>query len=408
MNHVYRKQRKHASIILLAALGISALGDWVYLIALNLMVLDKTGSPLAVTFLYIARPIAVIATNLWAGSIIDRINQRNMMIGLDFIRGLLVLLIPLTNNLTIVYGLVLIIYMASAMSEPTALSYITNLIPSEKRKHFNGWRSLLDSGGFVLGPAIAGALLVVGGYKISIILNGVSFLIAALLIFYLPKPNKERDSLEKPSYEMFKRDWKDVWSFSRNHRFMMLTYFLVGVIMVFVAAIDSLEAAFSTNIIMLSEIKYGLLVSIAGAGYVMGSLVLIAISHFISFRMMIGLGAIFVGAGYVVYSFSSVMGQAATGFFILSFFMAWMQTGFNTFVQHSIPPDRIGRVSSIYGWLEALLTIMATIVIGFTAEFLTLQGSVIVASVILAGLSTILFSLSVLQDKRRRVSLLYH
>lgn len=63
-------------ILLLFGIGISNVGQWIYLIALNLIVLDQTGSPLAVSILYILKPMAAIFTNGWAGSLIDRINQR--------------------------------------------------------------------------------------------------------------------------------------------------------------------------------------------------------------------------------------------------------------------------------------------------------------------------------------------
>ena len=62
-----------------------------YLIALNLIVLDFTGSPFAVSLLYILIPVTTLFTNFWAGSFIDRLNKRNLMISLDLIRAILIL-----------------------------------------------------------------------------------------------------------------------------------------------------------------------------------------------------------------------------------------------------------------------------------------------------------------------------
>ena len=64
--------------ILLCGVGISNFGSWVYFIALNLIVLDMTDSALAVAGLYIVKPMAAIFTNVWAGSVVDRINKRNL------------------------------------------------------------------------------------------------------------------------------------------------------------------------------------------------------------------------------------------------------------------------------------------------------------------------------------------
>ncbi len=44
--------------LLLFGIGTSNIGDWIYLIALNVMMLDITNSPLAVSGLYMIKPLA--------------------------------------------------------------------------------------------------------------------------------------------------------------------------------------------------------------------------------------------------------------------------------------------------------------------------------------------------------------
>lgn len=62
-------------IILLSSIGISSIGDWIYFIALNLIVLNLTESALAVSGLYIVRALSTLFTNFWSGSLIDRFNK---------------------------------------------------------------------------------------------------------------------------------------------------------------------------------------------------------------------------------------------------------------------------------------------------------------------------------------------
>lgn len=50
-------------LLLLAGIGISNIGAWVYLISLNLMIFAETGSALAMAILYILAPVAAICTN---------------------------------------------------------------------------------------------------------------------------------------------------------------------------------------------------------------------------------------------------------------------------------------------------------------------------------------------------------
>ncbi|MBA2870577.1 putative membrane protein [Anoxybacillus calidus] len=106
-------RRKHPSLLLISV-GISNLGDWIYFIALNLMVLNMTNSPTAVAGLYILKPIADILTTFWAGSVIDRLNKRRIMIILDLLRALLVGMIPFVQSIWSIYAFVLMIHMASS------------------------------------------------------------------------------------------------------------------------------------------------------------------------------------------------------------------------------------------------------------------------------------------------------
>lgn len=65
-------------IYLLTSFFIANIGEWVYFIALNLIVLALTSSATSVTILYLFMPIAMLVTNSWAGSFIDRVNIKNI------------------------------------------------------------------------------------------------------------------------------------------------------------------------------------------------------------------------------------------------------------------------------------------------------------------------------------------
>lgn len=120
-------------LLLLLGIGVSNLGAWIYLIALNLIVLDMTGSALAVSVLYILLPIAALCTNFWSGSFIDRLNKRNLMIFLDIIRALFIFFLPLIESLILIYVWVFIINIASSIFGPTSMVYMTKLIDKKDR-----------------------------------------------------------------------------------------------------------------------------------------------------------------------------------------------------------------------------------------------------------------------------------
>ncbi|WKA56742.1 MFS transporter [Planococcus shixiaomingii] len=383
--------------ILLFGIGIANFGAWVYLIALNLIVLEMTHSPLAVAGLYIIKPAAALLTNGWAGSLIDRTNKRNLMVGLDVIRALLIAFLPFTSSLWTIYALVLLINMAGSMFEPASMTYITKLIPFEQRQRFNALRSLIDSGAFLIGPAIAGILFMLGTPTAAIFINAVALLLSGLVTMMMPDLEKVA-SIEKSvstmSWSTIRKDWKEVIAFSRKSSFIMLVFFLFSCMMVMTAAIDSQEASFAKAVLSLTDGEYGFLVSIAGAGIIIGAAGNALFIKKLTPPFLIGGGSLLLSAGYLVYAFSSSFLGAATGFFILAFALAFANTGFQTFSQNNIPVEMMGRVVSIYGLLEAFLVIVATVIIGASAQLISIQPVVIAATLVMFFIALLLVVLS--------------
>ncbi|WP_025025855.1 MFS transporter [Caldalkalibacillus mannanilyticus] len=392
--------------ILLLGIGVSNIGAWVFLIALNLIVFEMTGSPLAVAVLYILIPLATVVTNFWSGSIIDRLNKRNLMIFLDLFRAICIFLLPwlIYHSLWLMYFLVFLINMASSMFSPTSITYITKLIPSEQRKRFNSLRSLIDSGAFLLGPAVAGLLFIVGTPIIAIYINAIALFLSGLITFLMP--NLEKNKItdfkdEKLSFALLKQDLNMVLNFSQKHVYIMLIYFLFSTVIVMTAAVDSLEAAFAKEILQLSDSDYGFLVSIAGAGIVIGAFINTVFVKKIAISILIGLGSIFVSAGYLIYAFSSSFVMAALGFFVLAFFLAFANTGFHTFYQNNIPVDVMGRIVSLYGLLQAVLIIITTVIFGFVAQTISIQIAVIIGTLFMFLTSMILCVFSLQSSKSK-------
>ncbi|PEA21042.1 MFS transporter [Bacillus cereus] len=380
-------------LLLLSGVGIANLGAWIYLIALNILVYNMGGSALAVATLYVIKPFATLFTNAWAGSLIDRLNKRKLMIHLDIYRVILIAMLPLLPSLWSVYLLVFFISMASAIYEPTAMTYMTKLIPVDKRQRFNSLRSLIGSGAFLIGPAVAGILLITGTPEFAIYMNAIAFLLSGLITLLLPNLDKRYDSntsSDKLSLTVLKKDWNIVLNFSKKSTYIVCVYFLFQGIMVLATAIDALELSFAKEILLLTDSEYGFLVSIAGAGIILGAIINTILSKKLATSFLIGVGLLFIAIGYMVYAFSDGFLIAAIGFFILSFSMAFANTGYYTFYQNNVPVDLMGRIGSIYGLVIAVITILTTILFGGATQFISIQLVVIVGTSIMFLITIIL------------------
>ncbi len=389
--------------ILLCSIGVSSVGEWIYFIALNLIVLNLTESALAVSGLYIVRAISSLFTNFWSGSLIDRFNKKKLMIILNMIQSILIVILPCFTSLLWMYVLVFLITAASSMYQPTSMTYITKLIPIDQRKRFNSLRSLLDSGAFLTGPAIAGFLFTVGTPHMAIYLNAIALFLSACITFKMPNIEaleKFVNRTEKTSlYHVLLQDWQMVIRFSLKNSYVMVVYLLFSAIIILMTATDSLEAAFATQILALSEGEYGILVSIAGVGVLIGSLTNSVIVEKIPTSWLIGMGSLVTALGYLIFTSSFSFLIAALGCFVLSFATAFANTGFYTFYQNNIPSESMGRIGSIYGFFEALFIIIFTAIFGIFAEWITIRSVVVSASFMMAFVAIILLWLNIKPTK---------
>lgn len=187
--------------------------------------------------------------------------------------------------------------------------------------------------------------------------------------------------------------------FSLKNIYVMSVYLLFSATIVLMTATDSLEAAFATQILALSEGQYGILVSIAGIGVLIGSFINSAVVEKVSTAWLIGMGSLLTALGYLVFTSSFTFLIAALGCFLLSFATAFANTGFYTFYQNNIPSESMGRIGSIYGFLDAFFIILLTAIFGITAELITIRFVVVSASLVMIIVAIILLFLNIQSSK---------
>ncbi|MBM7661985.1 MFS family permease [Bacillus mesophilus] len=373
---------KKTSNLLLAGVGISTLGDFIYLVAINILVLRLTGSPAAVAGLWIMSPLAGILTKFWSGSFIDRMNKRSLMIVTDLIRAAIIIFLPFISSLWLLYMCLFFLSIAKSFFEPTSMTYITSVIPKEHRKQFNSFRSIFTSGAFLIGPAIAGVLIITTSIEIAIWLNALSFMISAVVLLFLPNIDKEAHSRKNITIKDLFNDWGYVIQFSRQHTYVIFVYFLAQFFMLVTLGMDAQEVVFTQKVLGLSETQFGLLISITGVGSILGAFAVSILAKRMSIQLLISSGFLLVALGYVIYALSFSFLSVAFGFIILGFFNAFSNTGFTTFYQNNVPVEMMGRISSVYGVIVSVFQIIFILLIGFTGELIPLRYSIIISSIL--------------------------
>ncbi|MGE6370465.1 MFS transporter [Planococcus kocurii] len=162
------------------------IGDFLYLVAINIIVYQMTGSAAAVAGLWMVSPLTNILTKFWTGSFIDYRSKRKIVLVTMVLRATFIAIIPFAPSLFAIYAILVLLSVAKSFFGPASMTYVTMLVPQQKRKRFNSLRSFTSSSAFIIGPALGGTLILLTNISVTLWLNAGFFLVAAVLLSLLP------------------------------------------------------------------------------------------------------------------------------------------------------------------------------------------------------------------------------
>ena len=171
---------------LLSALAVSQIGDWLYNLALVVLVYDRTHSAAWAGVTTAARVVPVVALGPLGGVLADRFDRRRLMIAADLARmGLMVLLAAVAAARLPILLAPLIAATATAAAAPylPCVAAVTpRVVDDADLPGANAARSAVAGLGIIVGPALGGLLLLLGSPAFAFALNAVTFGLSALAL----------------------------------------------------------------------------------------------------------------------------------------------------------------------------------------------------------------------------------
>ncbi len=183
---------------------VSSIGDWLYLVALLIVVYRVSADPLLLGIVGAARILPYVVLSIPAGIVADRFERRLVLLVTDVARGLIMLalawLVAVDGPLLAVVGLAVLATCFSCFFGPTIGAYLPSLVRDERELGpANSAWSTLDNLAFVIGPAIAGLLIAGSGLTLAFVLNAVSFGIVAIVLWQLPPDRRTSAAGAEPA-----------------------------------------------------------------------------------------------------------------------------------------------------------------------------------------------------------------
>jgi len=178
----FRSLRRHRNYrIFFTGQLVSLAGTWMQNVALAWLVIELSGSPLAIGALAFWRFVPFTIFGLVAGVVADRIESRKLVMATQAAAmaisiALAVVTLTDTATLPLVYVLAALGGIALAFDAPGRQSLTFQMVGRRELPNAVALNSGLFNGSRVIGPAIAGLVIAAVGTGICFVLNAVSFL----------------------------------------------------------------------------------------------------------------------------------------------------------------------------------------------------------------------------------------
>lgn len=175
---------KGSLLRVLTAQALSSLGTSVSTVALAVMVFDLTGSVLQMGAVLAASTLPLVFMSFVGGALLDRFDARRLMVVADIARACLIMAMPFAAERAVglIYVVAVLVGCFSAIFNPSQVKLVGDVATPTELVKANSYLSVARDGAELGGYLVGGALVVSLGYFTTFVVDGLSYVVSALLL----------------------------------------------------------------------------------------------------------------------------------------------------------------------------------------------------------------------------------
>ena len=372
---------------------VSLIGTWMQSTAQLWLVYKMTGSAALLGVFGFANQVPILFLASIGGYVGDRYNRHHGVIITQLVSMLLAFaLTALTFAQAItVWEIIVIAFLVgvvNAFDVPIRQAFLVQMVVREDLPNAIALNSSIFNGARVVGPAIAGFALAWKGPAWCFLFNGLSFfaVLAALLAMRIQKI-----VVKSPEGSPFQ-------NFIQGFRFAMSdvpvrsALLLLSLLSLLGLQYSVFLPIFASDILHRGAKGFGLLMSAAGVGAVLGALYFAGRTSYKGLARWIAGTALTTGTGLVLFSQSHVFWFSAAVLLFVGFAATVQMAATNTIVQSRVPDELRGRVMAVYATMFMGVQPVGSLIAGGVAKHIGAPSTLAVFGVlVLIGSLVFLF-----------------
>jgi MFS family permease len=376
--------------LLWSGLLVSNVGTWMQFTTLGYVVVHLAPSPaLASLFtgllgMSVAIPVFVLSP--LAGAIADRVPRRRILIATNSVLIVVALALALLSTfdrltLPLILGLSVVRAAAASFDSPARQSWVSLIVPRESLGSAIGLNSIAFNAPSVIGPPVAGLLIIWTGVSAAFYLNALSTF-AVIWAVYAMRPVPASTTTREP---VLKSILAGI-DFLAKHP--VLHSVIVGLLVtsLLVRPYAQMLPAYAAHVVHVDARGLGWLLAASGFGAIVGSFVTALVGArkraWIWFASALGMCLSAIALGATTSFIVAVLILIVMGMSVLSF-----AGSSNVLLQTLAPEEMRGRALSVFSMVILGLVPTGSLVLGtlgslFTLRVATFGGGAIALAVV--------------------------
>jgi MFS family permease len=342
--------------------AISLVGDRILMVALVVLVYERTGSAAAVGLLSMIKALPALLLGTVAGVFVDRWSRKWTMVVSNLLQGLLVLLLPLTDTVWIIFAAYLGMSIISQFFLPARSATIPDLVPENALLAANSLFAMVFVGAIALGPAIGGWITERYGLAAAFYVDTLTFLVPAVAVSCLALPAVRRGTVQ----HSLGGEWREGLVLVRERGDLRGALILIGAAALQIASLSVLGILLAREKMGTGTAGFGGMMSSMGAGMLAGIVLISALRPRWPRVQMAAGGLVLSGAGMFSMAFAGSLAWGMASALAIGLGFVTVQANTQTVLQGA-PGHIRGRVLGLGQAVMGSVTFLAAALAGLLA-----------------------------------------
>jgi len=367
---LFRSLRHRNYRLFFTGQGISLVGTWMQRLAVGWLVYRLTNSPLLLGIMEFSSQIPTFLLAPVAGVLADRHNRHRILVltqVLAMVQALVLALLVLFDRVEIWHIIVLSVALGiiRAFEMPTRQSFLVEMV-EDKNDLGNAiaLNSTMVNGARMVGPSLAGILILAAGEGVCFLVNAVSFVAVILSLLLMRIEPRNAPARRSKLWEELKEGFGYAGGFAPI-RDVLLIFALVNLVgMPYVA----LMPVFAKDVLHGGPGLFGYLMGAVGLGALGGAVYLASRKSVRGLVKRLPIAVTLFGSALMVFAMSRAVWLSLGVMLLIGVGQMVLMAGTNTLLQTMVDDDKRGRVMSFFTMASMGATPVGSLVAGSLAS----------------------------------------